>query len=59
MKTYSIHESKTRNELIHRIDLPDDRVENLSSDTPEGHFRADALDELAELGNQSVYAILH
>lgn len=60
--TYSIHDSKTGVEIIHEIELPEDRVENLSSDTPEGHFRAGSLDELTDAGideSQSVYAVVH
>jgi hypothetical protein len=58
---YSIHDSATGNELVHSIELPEDNVENLSGDTPEGHFRAGSLDELAAVGideDQTVYAIL-
>lgn len=55
---YSIHSSQSGETLIQSIDLPEDRVETLSSDTAEGHFRADQLDELAALGSVSVYAIL-
>lgn len=59
---YSIHSSSTGEVLIKSIELPEDRVENLSSDNSEGHFRAGSLDELADAGvdsRQSVFAILH
>lgn len=57
-ENYSIHEARTGNVLIECIELPTDRVENLSSDSEEGFFRSDQMDELAELGEQTVYAIL-
>ena len=55
---YRIHEARSGNVLIESIDLPQDRVESLSEDCAEGHFRADRLDELESLGDQTVYAIL-
>lgn len=58
MKTYEICEAKTGNILIKSINLPEDQVENLSSDSSEGFFMSDSLDELAELGSQAVYAII-
>lgn len=56
-ENYAIHDSKTGEELT-RMELPSDHVENLSSDSAEGHFRADGLGELSEFGQRSVYAIL-
>lgn len=59
--TYSINDSKTGDTLIKSIDLPEDQVENLSSDTPEGHFRAGSLDELTDAGidpDRIVYALV-
>lgn len=56
---YSIHRSSDGLELIHRIELDASEIENLSSDTPEGHFQADRVGELTHLGGLSVYAILH
>jgi hypothetical protein len=61
MKTYSIQSSKSGETLIRSIDLPEDQVENLSSDTAEGHFPAGSLAELVEAGidsDTSVYALL-
>ena len=61
MTTYSICDSKTCDTLIKSIELPADQVENLSSDTAEGHFRAGSLDELTEAGIDSeriVFAIV-
>ena len=61
MTTYSICDSKTGDTLIKSIELPADQVENLSSDTAEGHFRAGSLDELTEAGIDSeriVFAIV-
>ena len=61
MSTYSICDSKTGDTLIKSIELPADQVENLSSDTVEGHFRAGSLDELTEAGIDSeriVFAIV-
>jgi hypothetical protein len=61
MKTYSIQSSKSGETLIKSIDLPEDQVENLSSDNHEGHFFAGSLDELVAAGidsDTSVYAIL-
>ena len=58
---YSIHDSRTGELLISSINLPFDRVENLSSDSPEGHFRAASLEELTEAGidpEQIVFAIV-
>lgn len=54
---YEICEAKTGNTLIKEIELPEDRVENLSSDSAEGFFRADQLDELQELGEVTVFAL--
>lgn len=62
MSTYSICDSKTGETIIKSIDLPTDQVENLSSDTVEGHFRAGSLDELTDAGidpERIVYAIVH
>ena len=62
MSTYSIHDSKTGEILVKSIELPQDQVENLSSDTAEGHFRAGTLDELTDAGIDServVYAIIN
>ena len=62
MSTYSIHDSKTGEILVKSIELPQDQVENLSSDTAEGHFRAGTLDELTDVGIDSeriIYAIVH
>lgn len=59
--TYTIHSSLTGEVLVKSIELDSDTVENLSSDTPEGHFRAGSVDELVAAGidkNQSVYAIV-
>lgn len=59
--TYSINDSKTGDTLIKSIDLPQDQVENLSSDTAEGHFRAGSLDELTDAGidpDRIVYALV-
>lgn len=55
---YTICEAKTGDVLIQSIELPEDRVENLSSENAEGIFGSAALDELSGLGGQSVYAIL-
>jgi hypothetical protein len=58
---YSICNSVTGETIIQSIDLPEDRVENLSSDSAEGHFRAGSLDELVAAGideDQSVYALV-
>ena len=59
---YSIRDSRTGEILISSIELPQDQVENLSSDSPEGHFRAGSLDELTDAGidpERIVYAIVH
>ena len=60
MTTYSICDSKTGETIIKSIELPADQVENLSSDTAEGHFRAGSLDELTAAGvdaDRIVYAL--
>lgn len=60
MTTYSICDSKTGETIIKSIELPADQVENLSSDTTEGHFRAGSLDDLTAAGVDSdriVYAL--
>ena len=59
MNNYSIHSAKTGETLIASIALPSDRIENLSSDSAEGFFQASSLDELSDLGDVTVYAILH
>lgn len=56
---YNIYESRTGNLLIKSIELPEDQVENVSSDSAEGHFQANLIGELEELGTQSVYATLN
>ena len=61
MMNYEIHSSQTGEVLIKSIELPQDNVENLSSDTAEGHFKAGELSELVDAGlgeQQSVYAIV-
>lgn len=60
MKTnkYSIHESKTGNVIVKSIELDSTEIETVSSDSAEGHFRANRIKELANLGTQSVYAII-
>lgn len=60
---YSIHSSKTGETLIQSIDLDETEIEAVSSDTPEGHFRAGELanDELVKAGldkDESVYALV-
>ena len=60
MTTYSICDSKTGETIVKSIELPADQVENLSSDTAEGHFRAGSLDELIAAGvdaDRIVYAL--
>lgn len=57
--TYSIHDSKTGEVLINRIELDETQTENVSADNAEGHFQANLIDELSALGERSVYAILH
>ena len=57
-QNYRICEAATSNVLVAKIELPSDRVENLSADSAEGFFRADQIDELSELGEVTVYAIL-
>jgi len=57
---YKICNSITGETLIKSIELPETNVENLSSDSAEGHFRAGSLDELVAAGidaNQSVFAL--
>lgn len=57
---YAIHDSKTGNVLLEDIELPEDRVEDLSGVNAEGHFRAGSLEELTAAGideNQTVYAL--
>lgn len=57
--TYSIYNSITGELLIRSIDLPEEDVETLSGDSPEGHFRAGSLAELTEAGiaaDQLVFA---
>ena len=56
---YSIHSSRTGEKLL-TIELADDLVEYLSSDTAEGFFRAGQIDELIDAGldsNEIVYAL--
>lgn len=58
---YSIHDSRTGEILISSINLPFDKVENLSSDNSEGDFRAASLEDLTEAGidpEQIVFAII-
>jgi len=58
---YSIHDSKTGN-LIREIEADDEliqEIEHVSSDNAEGHFSANRLEILEDLGDVSVYAILH
>jgi hypothetical protein len=45
---YRIHESKTGAVLIWAIELPSDRVENVSGDSAEGHFLSSQMEELGE-----------
>ena len=57
---YKICNSITGETLINSIELPETEVENLSSDSAEGHFRAGSLDELVAAGidaGQSVFAL--
>jgi hypothetical protein len=57
---YKICNSITGGTLIKSIELPETNVENLSSDSAEGHFSAGSLDELVAAGidaNQSVFAL--
>jgi len=59
MTNYSIHDSKTGEE-IKRIAVDDStEIESLSSETAEGHFTARHATGLEDLGDRSVYAILH
>ena len=58
---YLIRDSRTGEILISSIELPADQVENLSLDSPEGHFRAASLEDLTEAGidpEQIVFAIV-
>lgn len=58
---YKIYNSINGDLLVKSIELPEDRVENLSSNTPEGHFRAGFLDELVAAGideDQLVFATI-
>lgn len=59
--TYSIHESSTGNTLC-KITVDDvTEIENLSSDSAEGHFLAGRCDDVVAAGvspELSVYAIL-
>jgi hypothetical protein len=61
MSAYSIHDSKTGN-LIRNIEVEGDQkdmVEWVSGDNPEGHFAANRVESLEDLGDVSVYAIHH
>ncbi len=56
---YDIHDSKT-GEWIREIAVGEDEaseIETLSGDTEEGHFRADRVEALRDLGAASVYAV--
>lgn len=55
---YRIFSSATGAMLVPSIVLEKQEVELLSADSPEGHFRAELVHELAELGEISVYALV-
>lgn len=55
---YKIYDAKTGELLLTDATLDASEVEAVSSDTPEGHFKASEVDGLEQLGDQTVYAVV-
>ena len=58
---YSIHHARDGETIIDSIDLDYDKVEELSSDSPEGFFSSDRLPALTEAGipyGTPIYALV-
>jgi hypothetical protein len=54
---FNIYCSLTGYLLVSSVLLPLPRIEELSGQTAEGHFRADSIPVLVDLGEALVYAL--